>query len=116
MAFTLETSEVLDVLILHPKGNLLENTDGDLLVTTLNEHSNRQKILVNCENIKHLNSTGINAFLKIFTLIRNRGGELVLCALPDGIEKLLILTKLNSIFIIFSDIDAALGYFKTLKS
>ena len=116
MAFTLETREEMDVLILFAKGNLIESIDGDLLVNILDDHSERLKILVNCESIKHLNSTGINSFLKIFTITRNRGGELVLCALPTSVEKLLIITKLNSIFTIFPDIDAALGYFKTLKS
>jgi anti-sigma B factor antagonist len=116
MALTLEVREQLDVLILNPQGNMLENTDGDPLFFELENFPDVQKILIDCSQIKHLNSTGINVLLKLFTQIRNRGGELVLCALPNSIEKLLIITKLNSIFSIFPDVDAALRYFKNLNS
>jgi anti-sigma B factor antagonist len=116
MALTLDTKLESDVLILNPQGNLLENTDGEALILELENHPEITKVVINCSQLKHLNSTGINVFLKLFTHIRNQGGELVLCALPLNIEKLLIITKLNSIFSIFEDTDAALGYFKTLES
>jgi anti-anti-sigma factor len=116
MALTLEVREQLDILILNPQGNMLENTDGDPLFFELENFPDAQKVLIDCSQIKHLNSTGINVLLKLFTQSRNRGGELVLCSLPKSIEKLLIITKLNSIFSIFPDVDAALRYFKNLNS
>lgn len=116
MALTLESRTELDVLILIPQGNLLENTDGEGLFFELENFPDIKKIVINCSQLKHLNSTGINVFLKLFTYSRNRGGELVLCCLPSSIEKLLIITKLNSIFSLFDDIDEALSYFKTLES
>jgi len=116
MALTLEVRQEFDVLILIPQGNLLENTDGDPLIFELDNFPETKKVLIDCSQLKHLNSTGINVFLKLFTYSRNRGGELVLCSLPKSIEKLLIITKLNSIFSIFPDVDAAMGYFKTLES
>jgi anti-sigma B factor antagonist len=50
--------------------------------------------------------------LKIFTQVRNQGGELLICAVPKPIEKLLIITKLNSIFTIFATVEDALENLK----
>lgn len=114
MAITLATSKESDILILAPQGNLLEVNDGEPLIFEMDNHSDLYKVVIDCSKIQHLNSTGINALLKVFTQIRNRGGELVLCALPTSIEKLLVITKLNSIFSVYPDVDTAVNYLKTL--
>lgn len=113
MAVSLDVQETTDVLILNPKGDLIELSDGDDLLFEIDNHSDALKVLINCQQIKHLNSTGINVLLKAFTQIRNRGGELALCSLSKNIEKILIITKLNSIFSVFPNMEAALTYLKT---
>jgi anti-anti-sigma regulatory factor len=44
--------------------------------------------------------------------MRNKGGEVKLCALPDHIKKLLIITKLSSIFAILENEEQGIESFK----
>ena len=54
-----------------------------------------------------MNSTGLSILINIFTQTRNRGGEVVITNIPEKINKLLIITKLNSIFNIEETVEAA---------
>ncbi len=116
MAITLSVAHLDDVLVLAPQGQLLEVADGEPLLFEVENHEATTQMVVDCSKIQHLNSTGINALLKVFTQVRNGGGELVLCALPSSIEKLLVITKLTSIFNIYPNVEEAVSYFKSRKS
>lgn len=105
-----------DVLLFRLGGNLLEVKDAEPVFFELDNHPDPIRMVINCSQIKLLNSSGINVFLKILTKLRNRGGELVLCELPQHIAKLLIITKLNSIFSVFENEEQAINFFKQSKS
>ncbi len=47
-----------------------------------------------------MNSSGIGVLITILTKFRNKGGEVVLVSPSEQIKKLLIITKLNAIFLI----------------
>ena len=103
-----------DVYIYAISGKILENTDSNPIMDSVDENlENGAKFVFDLSNLNTMNSSGINLFLKIFTKIRNTGGELYLCSIPKHIEQLLVITKLNSIFTISQDVDSALSKFKT---
>jgi stage II sporulation protein AA (anti-sigma F factor antagonist) len=103
-----------DVLVFYISGKLLENTDNHPLILEVEEQLNSyKKFVFNLAELSTMNSSGINLFIKLFTKIRNTGGELYFCALPKSIEQLLIVTKLNSIFTISTDLETALIKFKS---
>jgi anti-sigma B factor antagonist len=113
MAVETQTTIVNNVVVLRPSGNLLEAVDGDSILHEVDNHiTDTNKFILDCSQLKHLNSTGISMILKIFTQVRNQGGELLICAVPKPIEKLLIITKLNSIFTIFATVEDALENLK----
>lgn len=113
MPIETQTSIINDVVVLRPAGNLLEHIDGDSILHEVdNQIADYNKFILDCSQLKHLNSTGISMILKIFTQVRNQGGELLICAVPKPIEKLLIITKLNSIFTIFATVEDALENLK----
>lgn len=116
MALAITLFNEHDVLLFKLQGNLLEVKDADPILFELDNHPDPIRVVINCAQIKHLNSSGINVFLKILTQLRNRGGELVLCELPQHITKLLIITKLNSIFSVFENEEQAINFFKQPKS
>ena len=70
-------------------------------------NSGLKKLIIDMTNMKYMNSTGLSILINIFTQTRNRGGEVVIVNIPEKIEKLLIITKLNSIFNIESSIEDA---------
>jgi len=54
-----------------------------------------------------MNSTGLSILINLFTQTRNRGGELVITNIPEKINNLLVITKLNSIFNIEDTVEDA---------
>lgn len=61
--------------------------------------------VVNVAQLKHINSTGLSVLLTLLTKARNSGGELILANIPKHLNKLLIITKLNSIFTIVDSVE-----------
>ena len=65
------------------------------------------KVIIDLSEMKYMNSTGLGILINIFTKVRNIGGEVVLVNIPEKINKLLLITKLNSIFNIENTLEDA---------
>ena len=63
---------------------------------------------IDIEQVRYINSSGIGVLITILTKFRNKDGEVVLIKPSESVEKLLVITKLNSIFTIVPDIEHAL--------
>lgn len=70
-------------------------------------HSN---VIADLEGLDYINSSGLNLLLKIFTYIRNQGGELVMVNPNKTISELFKISKLNTVFIISADIPSAVKH------
>ena len=87
-------------------GKLINEDDGknmsDQIISEISKsHCN---VIINLKDLEYINSSGFNNILKILTNSRNLAGDTVLCNANSLIEKLLITTKLNTIFNVQSDI------------
>ena len=67
-------------------------------------------VIINLKSLEYINSSGFNSILKVLTSTRNLAGDTILCNANSLIEKLLITTKLNTIFKVESNIEN-LDYF-----
>ncbi|MFK7907977.1 MAG: STAS domain-containing protein [Chitinophagales bacterium] len=65
--------------------------------------------VVNVAELRHINSTGLSVLLTLLTKARNSGGELILANIPKHLNKLLIITKLNSIFTIVDSVEEGIN-------
>lgn len=65
-------------------------------------------LVINLSNIKFMNSMGLRFLISLLTRTRNEGGDTVLIAASEQVNKLLIMTKLNSIFTVFEDLEAVI--------
>ena len=74
--------------------------------------SGKNHLIINLENLTHMNSSGLGILIHFLTKSRNSGGELVVVKVPSIIEKLLIITKLNNVFSQENDMDAAIATLK----
>lgn len=104
-----------DVLIADLSGKLIEKSQVDELDRWITDQIEQQKhnFVFNLNDMDYINSTGLNLFIQLFTRIRNNGGELVFCCVPEKINKLLLITKLNKIFNIKPKEEEALAFFKS---
>lgn len=103
----------------HPKGVVVFSLSGQLLSPEVAEElvnaaeealeSENRKILVNISDLEHVNSSGLNSLLRTFTKVRNKGGDLIILNPSASIEKLLKISKLDTVFHISHDEDAAIN-------
>lgn len=107
---------VNDVLILRLSGDLIGENHGTELVSIINDalSDNVISCAIDIHDVRYINSSGIGVLITILTKFRNKGGEVVLIKPSDSVEKLLVITKLNSIFTIVSNMDQA--FVELLKS
>ncbi len=97
------TSEIKDqILFLQLEGDLIGETNGLELMELVNDkiNSNILHAAIDLSSVRYMNSSGIGVLITLLTKFRNKSGEVVLINPSEQIKKLLIITKLNSIFTI----------------
>jgi anti-sigma B factor antagonist len=99
-----------DVAILDLSGKLLGGPPDsqelkDQIYQLLDEGV--KKFVVNLEDVKRMNSSGLGILISVLTSVRNRGGELRLAAINETMEGVLVMTKLNTIFETFKTAEGA---------
>jgi len=72
--------------------------------------SGTRSVIIDLSDLDHMDSSGLNGILKAFTLVRNKGGQLVLLRPSSAIKKLLTISKLNTVFPIFEVKSEAYNY------
>lgn len=98
-----------NILVLTLNGDLIGENHGPELVSIINDSINDDVIFcaIDIQHIRYINSSGIGVLITILTKFRNKGGEVVLIKPSESVEKLLLITKLNSIFTIVPNLDQA---------
>ena len=84
---------------------LLRKTIRDLL------EDKRTNILVNLADVNYIDSSGIGELVSAYTAVKNRGGELKLLHLTKKVHDLLQITKLYTVFEVYSEENSALQSF-----
>ena len=72
--------------------------DGELLFVDLQGDQGVKKIIVNCENLSYIDSTGLGAFISIYKHIKEKGEKLVITGLKPHIKKIFLITDLDKVF------------------
>lgn len=103
----------------HPSGVIVFSLKGKIITVNefvpINEELDRfinqtkSVFFVDLSKVSHINSSGLNLLLRMFTKVRNKGGELIIIAPSDSVKKLLSISKLDSIFTICADQKEALN-------
>jgi len=103
-----------NVLVLTFEGDLIGENHGPELVSLANDHINDDisKCVIDISNVRYINSSGIGVLITLLTKFRNKEGEVVLVKPSKTVEKLLLITKLSSIFQITENIDEAISLIK----
>lgn len=96
-------------LILRVSGDLIGEDNGTQLVGAVNEAMSHQATtcIIDISGLRYINSSGIGVLITILTKFRNKGGEVYLMNPSESVKKLLLITKLNSIFQVIQSEDEA---------
>jgi anti-sigma B factor antagonist len=71
----------------------------------------RTKILLNLADVDYIDSSGIGELVSAYTAVKNRNGELKLLQLTKKVRDLLQITKLYTVFDVYTDERTALQSF-----
>jgi anti-sigma B factor antagonist len=72
----------------------------------------RTSILLNLADVNYIDSSGIGELVSAYTSVKNHGGELKLLHLTKKVHDLLQITRLFTVFDVYSDERTALGSFR----
>lgn len=98
------------ILLLTLSGDLIGEDNGASILELATDQikNNIRYCIVDISNIRYINSSGIGVLITILTKFRNKGGEVYLVKPSENVKKLLIITKLNAIFNVAEDEEAAI--------
>ncbi len=108
MKYTL--TEQNNTLIITFQGDLIGGSDSLELMDTINDKINNgvAKAVINMNDVRYMNSSGIGILITIFTKFKNKNGNAVVSNASDQIIKLLTITKLDTVIKLFSTQDEAI--------
>jgi len=72
----------------------------------------RKLILLNLADVDYIDSSGIGELVSGYTAVKNQSGDLKLLHLTKKVKDLLQITKLYTVFDVFTDETAALRSFQ----
>ena len=114
MGLEITTREFGRVVVVDVVGNLT-TSDGR---TQLRDHihvlsgTGHKRFLVNLAGVDYVDSSGMGELVRCFSTVRQRGGEMKLVQVNKRVADLLQMTRLNTLFDIYSEERVALGAFQ----
>lgn len=118
MSLDIQERDREGIAVLELKGRIVVGAEAGALrdkVSTLSSEGKRNLVL-NLQNVDFIDSTGLGALVICATSLRKNGGNIKLVNLNRRNVELLVMTKLATVFEIFTDeTDAVSSYYPDRK-
>ncbi len=88
-----------------------EETDAMQRIVTSSDPEGPRNIVLDLKNVSYVNSSFMSALLASQSNIGRRGGHLVLTHMPESLQRIFTVTRLNNVFRIFLTVDEAVNTF-----
>jgi anti-sigma B factor antagonist len=114
MGFHVSTRELDRIMVVDAVGRLtLSDSRTQLrdLIHVLSSQGHK-KFLFNLAGVEFIDSDGMGELVRCYSIVRQRGGELKLVQVRKKVQDLLELTRLNTLFEIYSEELAALEAYR----
>jgi anti-sigma B factor antagonist len=104
-----------DVMVVDFSGRITLGEGSALMRKTIRGllEDQRTKILLNLADVDYIDSSGIGELVSGFTAVKNRSGDLKLLHLTKKVRDLLQITKLFTVFDVYTDEPTALRSFNS---
>ena len=91
-------------------GELVDRSQAKELIAEIDALiiKGENKILLNFEDLRYINSSGLNVLINILTKARKASGDVAICCVNKKIDELLVITKLDDIFNVDADEEQAI--------
>lgn len=99
------------------RGKIIDQPTSNELASLVIEKLSpeRNLLILDLSEVDYLNSTGLNSLISILTKTRTQGGEMVIFGINEKVKKLLLITKLSSVFNTVETLEEAKNQFKQIK-
>jgi len=106
--------QINDVAIVDFSGKITLGDGSALLRKTIRElvDNGQKKIIISLYDVDYIDSSGIGELVSAYTTVKGRGGDLKLLHLTKKVHDLLQLTKLYTVFDVYTEESAALSSFQ----
>ena len=107
MKYTIEKEENLAVVSI--QGDILSEVEDNELLGALQEIVDDEIVyfIIDLKEVGNMNSSGLNLLLKILSKSRTASGDIVLSGITERLSKLMIITRIQSMFNIASNVEEA---------
>lgn len=101
------------IVVLDLQGDLVLPTGSASLSAKVQElvDAGERNLLINAQNIRHVDSVGIEELVRCHTKLNDCEGQLTLTNVTRRLNRLLTITNLSGILDIYDDEEAALSSF-----
>ena len=102
-----------DILIIRADGGLNSENSAQFIseLATLIDNG-QSKIVVDCSRLTYISSYGLGVLMRLHAKLAKRGGNVKLACVKGLVEKVLTVTRLNSVLEIYPDVDRACLMFR----
>ena len=106
----IEERAVGDVVVLDLKGKITLGEGDELLKDKVNSLVNQghKKIVLNLADVPYIDSAGLAALIQAMQKVEGYGGKFMLAGLQETVRSIFEISRLDQVFQIFPDADAAL--------
>ena len=115
MAIYIVEKVVDGIMLVDLRGSITLGPETEAVRLKLKEllKAGQLRIILNLGEVTYLDSVGLSTLVAGYTSARNAGGDLKLLHLPRGVQQLLQITRLSTVFEIYEDLASAVESFKS---
>ena len=113
MGFQVTTRELGRIIVVDAVGRLTLSDSRTRLRDLIHVLSGNghKKFLLNLAGVDFMDSDGMGELVRCYSVVRQRGGEMKLVQVSKKVQDLLQITRLNTLFEIYSEEQVALQAF-----
>ena len=102
-----------DIVIIHLEGKVMGGPDATMFHGKLHEFvdAGKKKIVIDLKKVEWMSSVGLGMLISALTTMRNSDGQLKLANVTQGIQSLLTITRLVTIFEAHDSVEEAINAF-----
>lgn len=113
MQLSLNTRTVDDILIVDCHGRIVFGEESAMLRDTIRKLiAENKRIVLNLGGVNYIDSGGLGTLVSLYTTARTSGGAIKLANLTQRVGDLLQVTKLVTVFEVFSSEEQAIESFR----
>lgn len=113
MKFSFDIKKENDINIIYLEGELIDKSQATGLMHQIEEliSQTNNRFIFDLSGIKYLNSSGLSVLINVLTKARKEGGDVVVTNVSERVNKLFLITKLNTVFTITDNKETAVANF-----